>query len=162
MSEALARLAGAAGIEHGYWDALGTWRGLDDDTAAALLRALGLDPEGDIDAQARALERQGAADGAILPPVLIVRAASGSPSSCVLQIALPQRLCAGALRWELLLESGARIGGVFTPMPAGQAEARRPLEFRIGSPGAAPGTPRRSQRRCGECAAADRTEQLSN
>lgn len=118
MNDALARLAAAAGIEHGYWDGLGTWRGLEDDTAVALLRALGLDPAGDLDAQARALEQHGTAHGAALPAVLIVQAAADSSAACVLQITLPQGLCGAALRWEVLLESGARVQGESTPAQA--------------------------------------------
>jgi hypothetical protein len=44
MDERLARLASAAGIEPVYWDALGTKRELEEPTARAILRALGLDP----------------------------------------------------------------------------------------------------------------------
>jgi 4-alpha-glucanotransferase len=122
VNHALGALAGAAGIEHGYWDGLGTWRGLEDDTAAALLRALGLDPSGDLEAQASALEQNGTAHGSVLPSVLIVQAAPDSSAPCVLPIAVPQRRCGGALRWELLLESGARVQGEFAPAQSGHAD----------------------------------------
>ena len=38
----LQRLADAAGIERSYWDALGTHRELDEETACAVLRAMGI------------------------------------------------------------------------------------------------------------------------
>jgi 4-alpha-glucanotransferase len=123
VNDALERLAAAAGIEHGYWDALGTWRGLEEDTATALLRALGLDPAADPGAQARALEQHQATHGARLPEVLIVQAAADASAACVLQITLPQRLCGAALRWELWLESGARVQGEFAPQQSGYADA---------------------------------------
>ena len=115
MNDALARLAAAAGIEHGYWDALGTWRGLADDTAAALLRALGLDPAGDLAEQARALEE--GATARLLPPVLVVRVSADPAAPCVVPLSLPQRLCGAALRWTLTLESGATMQGEAKPAP---------------------------------------------
>ena len=57
MSEAWRRLAGAAGIEPGYWDGLGQRRDLTEETARALLRAQGFDPDHDPDGQAQALEQ---------------------------------------------------------------------------------------------------------
>ncbi|MBK9606122.1 MAG: 4-alpha-glucanotransferase [Betaproteobacteria bacterium] len=116
MNDALARLAAAAGIEHGYWDGLGTWRGLEDDTAAALLRALGLNPAGNLEYQARELEEGAGAKG-LLPPVLIVRAGMDPGASCVVPLSLPQRLCGSALRWTLTLESGATKQGQSLPAP---------------------------------------------
>lgn len=121
MNDALARLAGAAGIEHGYWDGLGTWRGLEDDSAAALLRALGLDPDGDTDAQTRALAQPGTAPGATLPAVLFVRVGTDVSEVCIVHPRLPQRLCGSALHWELLLESGASMQGESIAVEVGNA-----------------------------------------
>ena len=115
MNDALARLARAAGIEHGYWDGLGTWRDLEDDTAVALLRALGLDPAGDLEGQARELEEGTAAR--LLPPVLIVQAAAEADAACVVPLSLPQRLCGSAQRWTLTLESGATMQCESLPAP---------------------------------------------
>ena len=125
MNEALARLTGAAGIEHGYWDGLGTWRALEDATAAALLRALGLDPEHGLETQAHALEQGGAPGDALLPPVLIVRIAheSSSAAPLVLELTLPRPLCGAALRWELTLESGITLRGGLSAEQLGQAAA---------------------------------------
>ena len=114
MNDALSRLTGAAGIEHGYWDGLGNWRGLEEATAAALLRSLGLDPDGDLDAQARTLEQGDGSEGSVLPPVLIVRADHGAESSA-LTLTLPRQLCGSPLRWELALESGMTVHGALSP-----------------------------------------------
>ena len=59
MNEALQRLADAAGIEREYWDALGTHRPLDDETARAVLVAMGIDVD-DPDAVLRALHSSAA------------------------------------------------------------------------------------------------------
>lgn len=61
MNESLTRLAAAGGIANEYWDALGVHHLLDEESARLLLRALGLDPDGDIDAQCARLAAESAA-----------------------------------------------------------------------------------------------------
>ena len=104
MDEALHRLARAAGIESGYWDGLGTRRDLSDDTAQALLSALGFDPDHALDAQATALEQR--AFSHTLPPVLLV--APGAVAT--LELSLPLQR-ATALPWRVVLESGCEECG---------------------------------------------------
>jgi glycogen operon protein len=103
VNDVLARLAGAAGIEPGYWDGLGTWRELEASTAEALLRAMGFDVDGDLDAQYRAVENS--AFTAPLPPAMVVRA--GTFPSIPVALSSKQRVA-----WELTLESGERLTGV--------------------------------------------------
>ena len=95
MDEALHRLARAAGIESGYWDGLGTRRDLSDDTAQALLSALGFDPDHALDAQATALEQR--AFSHTLPPVLLVApgATATFELSLPLQRATKHKTCFG-------------------------------------------------------------------
>ena len=72
MNDVLMQLADAAGIEGGYWDGLGMRRDLHEQTAVALLAALGLAPGNAADTQYQAL-----ADAAFmtpLPPCVVVTA----------------------------------------------------------------------------------------
>ena len=109
MDEALCRLALAAGIEGGYWDGLGTRRELQDDTAQALLRALGFDPDQELDAQATALEQ--AVFSTTLPPVRLV--APGG--TAMIEISLPAHAVPAWLQWRLVLESGLEEFGRAQP-----------------------------------------------
>ena len=109
MDEALRRLALAAGIEGGYWDGLGTRRELQDDTAQALLRALGFDPDQELDAQATALEQ--AVFSTTLPPVRLV--APGG--TAMIEISLPAHAVPAWLQWRLVLESGLEEFGRAQP-----------------------------------------------
>jgi len=89
MNDALARLASAAGIEPVYWDALGTRRDLEEQSARAVLRALGFDP----DADETALERQAAA---------IVSVASTSPATS--RCFIPDSLAGGRRVWGISIQ----------------------------------------------------------
>jgi 4-alpha-glucanotransferase len=109
MNNNLRRLAHAAGIEGGYWDGLGVRRDLDETTARALLRALDFDPDGDLDAQARSLEK--AAWTRVLPPVLAVQA--DAPAE--LELSLTGEEAADALDWTITLESGTTHAGRAQP-----------------------------------------------
>ena len=109
MNEALLRLAAAAGIEHGYWDGLGVWRGLAEPAATALLTALGFDPTRDFDVQVRSLED--AAYTRPLPAALVVR----SETALTLSLALALESREQTIPWQLTLESGERHCGEFLP-----------------------------------------------
>ena len=118
MNEALMRLAGAAGIENGYWDGLGIRRELGEPTALALLDALEFNAATDADAQSRSL-----ADRAFLtplPPSVVIRV--GVPAALV--VALPLQRRDETIPWELVLESGERTGGEFVPARLTQVQAR--------------------------------------
>lgn len=109
MDEALRRLALAAGIESGYWDGLGTRRELPDDTAKALLRALGSDPDDELEAQATALEQS--AFRVTLPPVVLV--APGD--TAMIEISLPTHVAQAWLPWRVVHESGREEFGQAQP-----------------------------------------------
>ena len=106
MSEALLRLAHAAGIEGGYWDGLGKRRDLTAATAHALLRALDFDPDGDLCAQAGALED--AVWRRMLAPVLIADAGTVA----TVEISLAPGDGAQEIVWIVALESGATMSGL--------------------------------------------------
>lgn len=115
---ALMRLAKGAGIEHGYWDGLGTWRGLTELTARRLLTGLGFDPDGDCEAQLQSLEDESFRQP--LPPVLVVR----SQPRVQVQVVLPVESAGTTVEWLLTLESGVEHRGSFTPAAEGARDAR--------------------------------------
>jgi 4-alpha-glucanotransferase len=118
MNDALHRLAAAAGVESGYWDALGTYHVLTDDCAAAILRAQGFDPDGDPDREARRLAEE--TWRAPLPPAVVLREGVQR-----LWIALAAPFRDRAVAWTLELESGETRSGHFV---AAQLEQRGACE----------------------------------
>ena len=122
MNEALARLVRAAGIDSEYWDALGQHHVLDATSAVPLLRALGLDPDGDVDAQCALLAAEAAAHAT--PPDL---AHAGPAPRCF----IPRTLADGRRIWGLSVQlyslRSARNWGVgdFTDLAAFAAIAAR-------------------------------------
>ena len=93
MNEALLRLADAAGIEREYWDALGTHRPLEEETARAVLVAMGFDV-GDPEAALRDLQ------------ALQTSQASSSPlpDSNAGRCWIPDDLLRGGRRWGLSVQ----------------------------------------------------------
>jgi len=122
LNDALARLARAVGIESEYWDALGRHHVLDEASASPLLRALGLDPDGDIDVQCALLAAEAAAHARI-PDA----ANAGDAARCF----IPESLAAGRRIWGLSVQlyslRSARNWGVgdFTDLAAFAAIAAR-------------------------------------
>jgi 4-alpha-glucanotransferase len=118
MNDKLRRLAHAAGIESGYWDGLGVRRDLTETTARALLRALGSDPDGDLEAQAQALED--AAWTRVLPAVMTVK----SEAPAELELSLTGEAAADVLDWTITLESGEIRSGQAQPQARNDAGER--------------------------------------
>lgn len=112
------RLAATAGIESGYWDGLGMRRDLTEATAAALLHALGFNPDADADTHFRTLND--AVFLAALPPSLVVL--EGATAAMPLSLPLQQRET--RIPWLLELEDGGQQRGEFTPAHLTQGEVR--------------------------------------
>ena len=89
MSEAWQRLADAAGIEREYWDALGTHRPLDLETAGTILSAMGLSIN-DVDGSIATLRAS-----RIGPP-----SSSGNIQRCW----IPDDLQSGVRKWGLSVQ----------------------------------------------------------
>ncbi len=114
MTPALAALAGAVGLTPGYHDLTGGWRATGDDTARALLAALGLDAATEAAAAATlaAIEAEDAPRA--LPHWAVVTA--GAPAS------LTPRW---PVDWVLVLEDGGSLEGRaeatldLPPLPSG-------------------------------------------
>ena len=104
MNEALQKLADAAGIERSYWDALGTHRALDDETAIAVLTAMGIAVDGDV-GELVADPRNG------IPAAWILGAGSEDSVGPVIEVPIPSNLGVDGLDWELELESGDVLAG---------------------------------------------------
>jgi glycogen operon protein len=118
-SEALGRLAAAAGIAAGWWDLEGKHHVTGEDTRRALLRAMHL--QGDTLAEATdSLARLSEEAARPLPPVLVVRAGEG-----------------GALRLGPTLREGAlrlAIEGEHGPLPALDIPAGQGVAEPIAAP----------------------------
>jgi 4-alpha-glucanotransferase len=106
MDDALRHLAHAAGIEGGYWDGLGTRRDLTEATARALLRALDLDPDGDLAVHAHAIEY--GAWTRTLPSVVAVPA----DAAASIELSLVAGPADQEIAWTVALESGATHAGL--------------------------------------------------
>ncbi|MBL8385473.1 MAG: 4-alpha-glucanotransferase [Burkholderiales bacterium] len=119
MREPVRRLAAAAGIEPGYWDGLGNRRDLSESTALALIGALGLDPAGDLDAQARHLE-----DAAYAEPLPCAVTVDADAPPAV-ELGLPLAAADRPLDWEIELEDGSRRAGRATPVRLEDADVRQ-------------------------------------
>ncbi len=121
MDEHLERLAHLYGIEPGYHDIWGQWRGASEQTLRALLAALGVDahdPEA-VDAKLRAHERE--AWHRVVAPVTVLRAAQlGAGVRIQLQEAPQQR----PLAWRINEESGEVREERFTPLKLALLEER--------------------------------------
>ena len=115
---ALMRLAQAAGLQSGYWDGLGTWRGLTPAIAGKLLAALGFDPAGDCEAQTTRLDTE--ACRRPLPTVLML----GAGPEGTFRVALPVARAGERFEWRLMLESGEQHAGAFTPAEGRASEPR--------------------------------------
>lgn len=118
MDDALRRLATLAGIEEGYWDALGTHRELTEETACALLAALGVAAGDDRAASVQALEDEPWTQA--LPVVVCVRAEQPLTVDVVLDAACTDEPVA----WRLTLESGAVTTGAAHPQTGGDDSVR--------------------------------------
>src|SRR5262249_60454653 len=105
--EALNALAARVGLEGGYYDGFGNWREAAPEDRVALLRSLGLAPDGPGAAEA-AIERLDADDWhRVLPPVLVLQGGGARQA----EVTLPDVERGARLRWELQLESGEARGG---------------------------------------------------
>ena len=129
LSEDLRRRADAAGIEAGYWDALGSRRDLDDETATAVLRAMGVPLSGD------ATESAGVG-GRALPPAWIVRTdGESADAGPIVEVPIAEGAASQALDWVLELESGPVIEGSSVSSPdvigADDGRERLPIDFGI-------------------------------
>ncbi|MEX2482262.1 MAG: 4-alpha-glucanotransferase [Gammaproteobacteria bacterium] len=122
MDEDLRRLADQAGIEAGYWDALGTRRDLTEPTARALLVTLGFEAD-DPGAALRGLEE--AQWRETLPPVVCLPADELPTLELVLDVLDEQTEVA----WQLTLESGTVMHGTSRPQ-ALAAHHRRVVDGR--------------------------------
>ena len=112
MNDAILRLVQAAGIEQHYWDALGRQHRLEEASARALLAALGVDPEGNVEMQCALLARENEA------------AAEAGRRSDVPRCFVPTALAEGRRIWGLSIQlyalRSARNWGVgdFTDLAA--------------------------------------------
>jgi len=113
MDDTLRRLATLAGIEEGYWDALGTRRELTEATACALLAALGVNTGSDRAADVQALE----IEPWIKPLRAVVCVAAEQPLT--LEVVLETARAAEPVAWQLILESGVIIAGIAQPEAGG-------------------------------------------
>lgn len=112
MSEALTRLAQAAGIEDGWWDFFGTFRGVSDDAKRAFLAAMGfaVGDEGQVAQALRWFEERDWRRW--LPPVRVVHERHGSPE---LVLTLPSARDNETFSWALDEETGTVHSGSFVP-----------------------------------------------
>jgi (1->4)-alpha-D-glucan 1-alpha-D-glucosylmutase len=108
--EALARLHG---IEPGYHDIWGNWHGTSDETARALLRAMGIDAHDAPAAEAALAARDREAWRRAVPPVSVLRAAQ-LPRG--VRIQLQDAALERSLSWRLVEESGEAREEPFTPL----------------------------------------------
>jgi len=118
MNDVLMQLADAAGIEGGYWDGLGMRRDLHEQTAVALLAALGLAPGNTADTQYQAL-----ADAAFmtpLPPCVVVTAGG----TAHVMLALPRIHLDTTIAWRITLETGEEHDGAFALSQSTPVEER--------------------------------------
>lgn len=121
MSEALTRLAQAAGIEDGWWDFFGNFRPVSDDTRRAFLAAMGfaVGDDGRIEASLRAFEEREWRRW--LPPVFVAHERHGPPE---LIVSLPAGYDDAAFWWVLDEEIGVAHSGSFVPTRLPWAEER--------------------------------------
>ncbi len=112
MTEALTRLAQAAGIEDGWWDFFGTFRVVSDDTKRAFLTAMGF-AVGDDTQVAESLRRFEEQDWRRwLPPTVVVHERHDAPE---LVLTLPSARDNEEFSWELDEEIGVVHSGRFVP-----------------------------------------------
>lgn len=108
LTDALTRLAEAAGIEPAYWDIYGTRHEASPEALTALLDALGL-AAGDDAACTASLARLRADEWARpVPAATVLR--RGKPFT--VSVSVPPEMAAAALPWRLLLEDGSRRQGL--------------------------------------------------
>jgi 4-alpha-glucanotransferase len=99
----LNRLGDAAGVESHYWDIHGTRHETSPDTMRALLRALGVSADTEVDVWSSLATLGEAPWRSALPPVVVTQEAE----PVVLPVRLPMEEEHRTIRWSLRLESGA-------------------------------------------------------
>lgn len=117
---ALARLAAVCGIATDYHDIWGKHHFTLPDTERALLAAMHVPLDGDLDALAEEIETRDWRRP--LPPVLVVRIGATSPCAPVTVAAADAQQ---SWRWTLTLENGERTDGQFRPGDLEQIAERR-------------------------------------
>jgi len=117
VDERLARLAARCGILHGYHDIWGKWHPLGEDTARALLQAMGVSPEDPASCPATT---------PLLAPATVVRADS-HPLRIALGALPPD--CPPRLDWTLATEDGAEFTGALATHEARELVLETPPPY---------------------------------
>jgi len=120
QSTALARLAAACGIATDYQDIWGKHHATSPDTQRALLAAMHLPLDGDLDALAEEIETRDWCR--LLPPVRVVRIGAVPPH---VSVSIAENDVQQGWRWILTLENGERAEGEFCPGDLKQIAERR-------------------------------------